>query len=115
STWLRLAPVASVAGLRQVSVPRPRRAELVRLCQELHRDTRLGGGWRRELAMNLVERILLLVGESLGSARPVDGRVQAALEAISRDPSGRYTVAALARAAGLSPSRFAHLFRAETG
>lgn len=117
SNWLRLAPVAGVPGLRHASVPGEARiAELTSLWEELHRDMRLGDGWRRELAMNLVERLLLLVWESLGSAhRPLDARVQVALEAISRDPAGRYTVAALARMAGLSPSRFAHLFRGETG
>lgn len=116
--WLKLPPVAGIAGLRRVGIDgEERRRELARLFAELHRDLRLGGGWRRELALNGLERILLLVWESLGSEshRPLDARVQAALEAISRDPVGHYTVAALARQAGLSPSRFAHLFRSETG
>jgi AraC family transcriptional regulator of arabinose operon len=118
ANWLRLPAVPGIPGLRRFRVDgSARRAELVRLWEGLHRDVRLGSGWRRELAMNVVERILLLVWETLGSEahRPLDGRVQAALEAISRDPVGRYTVAGLARQVGLSASRFAHLFRQETG
>ena len=45
----------------------------------------------------------------------MDARARAALERIAADPSLRHSVTDLAKVAGLSPSRFAHLFAQETG
>ncbi|WP_242583967.1 AraC family transcriptional regulator [Amycolatopsis sp. 195334CR] len=44
-----------------------------------------------------------------------DSRVHAALELLRTDPGGRLTAAEVAAAVHLSPSRFQHLFSAETG
>lgn len=118
SAWLKLPPVPNLPGLRQAVVADAGvRREVGQLWEGLHRDLRVGGSLRAELTMNTLERILILVWRSLRSDahRPVDARVQAALEIISRDPAARHSVPALAQRVGLSPSRFAHLFRAETG
>lgn len=48
-----------------------------------------------------------------GRAR--DARVKAALDRLHADPSARPSLAELARAAGLSTSRFIHLFKTATG
>jgi AraC family transcriptional regulator of arabinose operon len=50
---------------------------------------------------------------STGSAG--DGRIQAALAFMLKNFTRPLTVAAIARECALSPSRFAHLFQAETG
>ncbi len=73
---------------------------------------------RREgLAMNALERALLWCdAANLQPGEPrLDARIRAAMEALCRDLDARISVAELSAAAGLSPSRFAHLFKAEAG
>lgn len=116
--WLKLPPVAGVPGLAGVHVVHPAlRARITGVFRELHRDVRLTGLWRHELAMNALERVLLACWEGLRTVRgrPPDPRVQAAQEWIAGHPAEPVTVADLAQQAHLSPSRFAHLFRHETG
>ncbi|WP_332770702.1 AraC family transcriptional regulator [Phenylobacterium sp.] len=48
-------------------------------------------------------------------ARPKDPRVRRALDLLHADPAARPSLEALARQAGLSTSRFIHLFKAATG
>lgn len=115
--WLKL-PSAGIPGLCHVPVRSRRgRERILEAFRDLHRDIRMGGLWRDELANNAIERILIVAGESVRASRgrPLDDRVQAALERIATRPAERYTVANLAAQAHLSPSRFAHLFRKETG
>ncbi len=84
--------------------------------RELHRDVRIGGPVRTELAFNLIERLLLLVWEYRGAGkRPLDPRVQQTVERIAARPFDRYTIPVLARSASLSPSRFSGLFKDEMG
>jgi len=115
--WLKL-PGTAVPGLLEVPVRSARgRARILDAFRDLHRDIRMGGLWRAELASNAIERILIVAGESVraGRGRPVDDRIQAVLERIATRPAERYTVAGLAASVHVSPSRFAHLFRRETG
>lgn len=51
----------------------------------------------------------------LGAPPEPDARIRAALDALHGDPTQRLPLDALAHDAGLSPSRFRHLFRAVTG
>ncbi len=82
----------------------------------IHRDTTMDTVWRNELAMNNIERLLLLVGETTGAGtHPMDPRIQAVLERIATSPADDHSVPRLARSISLSPSRFAHLFKTETG
>ncbi|WP_217370385.1 AraC family transcriptional regulator [Nonomuraea antri] len=71
----------------------------------------------RELVLGAVEEVLILAtasarrdGEDGG-----DERIGRVLALIAAQPGAPHSVASLARAAALSPSRLAHLFTAETG
>ncbi len=117
--WLALPRVPGIPGLRRVTLASAAsRRRVAGAFAELHRDVRLGGAWRTEAAMNALERVLIAAHETLraaGGGGPLDPRVEAALERIATRPGDALTVPALARDAHLSPSRFAHLFRAQTG
>ena len=69
--------------------------------------------WRTHIswqeARNLLQHLLL------GAAREPDPRIKVAIQKIVSDPACRLSAAQLARAAGLSESRFLHLFTEETG
>ncbi|MFI7467244.1 helix-turn-helix domain-containing protein [Nonomuraea sp. NPDC049646] len=76
----------------------------------------------RELVLGAVEEVLVLATASAGAAASVasgaergDERVRRVLDLIAGEPGAQHSVASLARAVALSPSRFAHLFAAETG
>jgi AraC family transcriptional regulator of arabinose operon len=72
---------------------------------------------RTALAMSLLEQLLLWLDASSpasGHAR-LDPRVQRVVEHCHARFAERLTVPALARLAGLSPSRFTHLFSAQLG
>jgi AraC family transcriptional regulator of arabinose operon len=72
---------------------------------------------RDRLATNALEALLLSCDRlnPVRHYRRTDRRVFRALEYISVKLSQPMTVAGLAEAAGISPSRLAHLFRAELG
>lgn len=70
----------------------------------------------RDLAVNGIESVLLLALAAAGDpADPIDPRVRRAQSLLLADPAGPHTVATLAAGVALSPSRFAHLFAAQTG
>ncbi|MFH8371629.1 helix-turn-helix domain-containing protein [Streptomyces sp. NPDC018031] len=73
----------------------------------------LPGG--HELALGGVERVLLLATSGTAAVGGGDARVRRAEALIAADPAAPHTVASLAAAVALSPSRFAHLFTARTG
>lgn len=66
-------------------------------------------------AVNAVEAALLWCTTSNPAAGQVDPRVLAAMETIASALAQPLSVADLARRAGLSPSRFAHLFTQQAG
>jgi AraC family transcriptional regulator of arabinose operon len=69
----------------------------------------------RELSLAAITEIVtLLRRDDLEIAR-LDPRVAAALQVITDDLAARHDARALARRAGLSPSRFMHLFREQLG
>ncbi len=67
------------------------------------------------LALNALETALLWLDILNPERRRLDPRVVEALEYLSHNLHRRVSVAELARAVHLSPSRLAHLFRQETG
>ncbi|MFI6484244.1 helix-turn-helix domain-containing protein [Nonomuraea sp. NPDC050663] len=69
----------------------------------------------RELVLGAVETVLLLATAGARPAHTGDARIRHAQELITADPAAPHTVASLARAVALSPSRFAHLFTETTG
>ena len=115
--WLRMPAVADITGLVHTHVASIEvRRRIATMFDGLHRDSLLGTVLRTELAMNALEAILLLVAEASGlGGRPLDPRVQWLIERIATRPDDDHTVTALADAVHLSPSRLAHLFKAETG
>jgi methylphosphotriester-DNA--protein-cysteine methyltransferase len=106
-----------------------RSPDLARL-QGLVRDPRSRAGFDLDGEAELIESLARLArGEadwaatrpcldallSGPGARPKDPRVRQALELLHADPAARPSLEALARQAGLSTSRFIHLFKAATG
>lgn len=72
----------------------------------------------RELVLGAVEEVLVLATAGAVPASGAEGgdeRVRRVLDLIAAEPEAQHSVASLARAVALSPSRFAHLFAAETG
>ncbi|GAA3561813.1 hypothetical protein GCM10022419_048110 [Nonomuraea rosea] len=74
-------------------------------------------GPARELVLGAVEEVLVLATASARQDGSDDGdqRVRRAAAIIAAEPGAPHSVASLARAVALSPSRFAHLFAEETG
>jgi AraC family transcriptional regulator of arabinose operon len=105
-------------GLRHVSVADM--ADRVRLAGVFDRllcDVVGPEPWGEQLAENALEEAILLIAQAHARAanRPLDDRVAHVLQEISRRYREPLTVAGLAAAVHLSPSRLAHLFRAATG
>ncbi|MGW4793078.1 helix-turn-helix domain-containing protein [Nonomuraea sp. NPDC004297] len=76
------------------------------------------GGAARELVLGAVEEVLVLATATVrpeGRGEEGDERVRRALAIIAAEPGAAHSVASLARAVALSPSRFAHLFAEATG
>lgn len=72
---------------------------------------------RERLATNAIERALLLLAQH-SPADPqagIDPRLRQAMDRLLRDLTRPLDLAAIARRTGLSPSRFAHLFRDQVG
>jgi AraC family transcriptional regulator, arabinose operon regulatory protein len=70
---------------------------------------------RRELALAALDEVfLLLKGDALETVR-LDPRIVATLQIITNDLAAHHETNALARTAGLSESRFLHLFREQLG
>jgi AraC family transcriptional regulator of arabinose operon len=109
--------VADIAGLVHAYVASTEiQGRIAAIFDGLHRDSLLGTVLRAELAMNALERVLLLVAEASGSGRrTLDPRVQLLIERVATRPADDHTVAEMAEIVHLSPSRLAHLFKAETG
>lgn len=69
----------------------------------------------RELVMGAVEEVLLLATASARESGAGDARIGRVQALIAAEPATPHTVASLARAVALSPSRLAHLFAEQTG
>lgn len=74
------------------------------------------GPFSERLAANALEEVLLLIASSQAAeVKTIDPRIQEALDLISTQYHQPFTVASLASHVNLSPSRFAHLFKKQTG
>lgn len=114
-SWLRLPLPCGIPGLHKAAFKsKKQKATAVSLFQDIHRHLRHDGPWHLERALNLLEGILLFANQSSAQSQP-DERIRIALEAIASDPYRNFSVEALAKNSGLSPSRFSHLFKQETG
>ncbi|MGN9785327.1 helix-turn-helix domain-containing protein [Nonomuraea sp. ZG12] len=78
-----------------------------------------GSAAARELVLGAVEEVLVLATASARrggeGGEGGDARIRRALALIAAEPGAPHSVDSLSRTVALSPSRFAHLFTAETG
>jgi AraC family transcriptional regulator, arabinose operon regulatory protein len=69
----------------------------------------------RELALIALREAFLLIAEAPLESGRLDPRIAGALQVLTDDLGGPHDVSSLARMAGLSESRFWHLFREQVG
>lgn len=117
--WAHWLPLEGASGLEHVSVAhlssRSLQHQVSDLFFELQTQRTRPEIWRHALALNLLERILILARASGSSSRPVDPRIWRVLQAIETSAPLAASAAELAAVAGLSPSRLAYLFKQQTG
>lgn len=81
-----------------------------------NREPDQAGEWiRSQLMLATLAEIFLLIALDPCDTADLDPRIVDALDRMSTEMKAPHTVESLARHANLSPSRFAHLFAAETG
>jgi AraC family transcriptional regulator of arabinose operon len=85
--------------------------------ERLLRDSHGLGAFQEELALNALEELLILVARhgALAQAHRLDQRVELVLRRLAEDFSAPLPIAELAELVALSPSRLAHLFKAQVG
>lgn len=117
SRWLNL-PSSVIEGLLTLHIHRNTIKERVEkaMRQIIVRD-HLPIHHKKYLTLNALEEALLWISEVNPNLRDIsrDERVEKALEIISISFTQKHTVESLAREVSLSPSRFAHLFKEQTG
>ncbi|MCW8130358.1 MAG: helix-turn-helix domain-containing protein [Planctomycetota bacterium] len=119
--WIEwLAFPAEGKGLRRLPVAdEVTRERLRQAFLRCYADSMSGaGGMNEDLALNALEEAILLgAREQALSARerPLSPGIRRAVETMAERLAERQQVETLARLAGLSPSRFAHRFKEETG
>ncbi len=117
--WLQLPAVHG--GLHCFSIHTPgSQHRIAAAFQRLIADSRIGGGLSavdQELALNALEEVLLICAREMDTehTRGLDPRIEHVLDVLSRRMATSQTVADLAADVALSPSRLAHLFKAQTG
>lgn len=111
--WVHFHPPTDWLDLLRWPAVAPGIGQIHGSFEESFREVVRLAGTRRRFAMNALERLLLLAEPE--SSLQLDERIQKVIEHIQEHLGRPITVEALARLVHLSPSRFAHLFRAETG
>jgi AraC family transcriptional regulator of arabinose operon len=114
--WLRLPEAGP--GLHALSIADlDIRQRMIQACERMLRDSRGLGLLQQELALNALEELLILAAQQHmpAGARQLDQRVERVLRRMSEDFSARLSIADLAGMVALSPSRLAHLFKAQVG
>ena len=93
------------------------RKEIDGLFIDIDATHRGGKSTSEELAINLLERLLIRCQEEMPSyrSRPLDARVQAACQFISNNLARELSLEDVAQHVCLSPSRLTHLFRNQLG
>lgn len=91
--------------------------EFDELFQQIEQTYKTGRRSSEELAINLLERLLIRCFEETPENRikPVDQRIEEACQYLSCNLSEEVTLDKVARHVCLSPSRLAHLFREQMG
>ncbi|MDL5048663.1 helix-turn-helix domain-containing protein [Oscillatoria amoena NRMC-F 0135] len=115
--WLNL-PRTSIEGLSTLRILRePLRRKTAAALRKMLAASRLPAHHKRHLILNSLEEALLWISEANPHLRDIsrDDRIEEALEILGESFTEKHTVESLARRVGLSPSRFAHLFKEQTG
>lgn len=117
STWMRQLPQANPGVYTLSLAEAPARQRLRQAWERVLRDNRSPEAYREDLALNALEEVLLLVARASAHSalRRLDPRVELVLQQLEHRLSEPPSVTELARLVSLSPSRLAHLFKAQTG
>lgn len=93
------------------------REEIETLFKEIERTHYRGTALAENISVNLLERLLLRCAEenAIGERPPLDPRIRHACHLLSEHLTEDWSIARLARAVSLSPSRLEHLFREQVG
>lgn len=119
--WLHWLPLTDESGLAGLSTTRldsrAARAQMRDLFAQLHGELEARELWSTALALNVLERILILARANAGStgARSADPRISRVWKAIEASAPAAPSAAELSRVAGLSPSRLSFVFKKATG
>ena len=116
--WLRLPEVAPKVHLQHIGAA-PARNRIKHAFFRLLSDKRSHAlsNWHEELAENALEEILIVIAQQRARAvdRVLDERVEAALSYLQNHYTQPIRVDEVAQHVGLSPSRLAHVFKAQVG
>lgn len=87
------------------------------LFQQIEQTHKAGRRSSEELAINLLERLLIRCFEETpeNRSKPIDSRIEEACQYLSRNLAEEVNLDDVARHVCLSPSRLAHLFREQMG
>lgn len=109
--WPRLA-----RGTGRIQLGAEAAENVGRALQRLLLACRLGGTHADELAMNALEEALIWAQRELSGDRSlgIDPRIRHAMALLAAEPARPFDLSQLAAICGLSPSRFSHLFKAQT-
>ncbi len=115
SDWLSFQD--EVQGIGRLHLPESLRGEFDRLFASIESTHNSGRRFAEELAMNLLERLLLrAVEEDPRSHQQVrDARVIEACQYVTSNLAAEVKIEEVAKHVCLSPSRLAHLFREQMG
>lgn len=113
--WLRWQDETN--GVGRLRLPESLRGEFDRLFASIEQTHNSGRRFAEELAMNLLERLLLrAVEEDPRSHQQIrDPRIIEACQYVTSNLAGELKIEAVAKHVCLSPSRLAHLFREQMG
>ncbi len=115
--WLNL-PDSGMTGLLGMHVEKiSLRRRIEKSLRRMLSHDRLPSYYKTPLTLNALEEALLWISEANPNLRDnhLDERIDKVLEILSSDFAEKHTVESLSRIAGLSPSRFAHLFKEQIG
>jgi AraC family transcriptional regulator, arabinose operon regulatory protein len=117
-TWTELLhwPLVGPGVMRVTLAEAGLRRRVLAMLKQADRLAKLLTPWREAMVLNRLEAVLLWCQHAMPlSAWQFDERIHRALEHIQRQFDQPLSVETLSKVARLSPSRFAHLFREQTG
>ncbi|MBC8064566.1 MAG: helix-turn-helix domain-containing protein [Chlorobia bacterium] len=116
--WLNLLQwTIEGPGMMRERLSEAELGDVVKALQDSMEAKKAPGRHSDAMALNHLERALILIASrsALSQTPKLDSRIRTAIGHMRRDLTQLMSIGDLARAAGLSESRFAHLFSQETG